>query len=93
MGMRESPPNHSTGFTDLCFVLQRRACKEEAVLVGDGAQVLEQAGCGVLQSMRLVDNHHLEGMEEREGGRECEGGVRTGSRDRRGREERKKGEG
>jgi hypothetical protein len=38
------------------------------VLVGDGAQVLEEAGCGVFQSMGLIDYHHL--AEDRGEGRE-----------------------
>jgi hypothetical protein len=37
------------------------------MLIGDGAQVLEEAGCGVFQSMGLIDYHYL--AEDRGWGR------------------------
>ena len=36
------------------------------MLVGYGAQMFEEAGCRVFQSMRLIDYHHQ--AEERERG-------------------------
>ena len=47
------------GSAHLCFVLQRGACEEQAVLMRDRAEMLEQTGCWVLQSVGLIYHHHL----------------------------------